>query len=184
MKIRYAAHTATCTLLLDADGICRRICMVPKGERPAKSQGSEAAAERCLGAQYVASLDSRAPGGLIELPKVGMPMIFAKLAQNGRISLVRTGPLRALESASETSQGSGLRTRPVASAWDDVPTQSMPTLAGMARRTVGSYDDESTGDYQVPMPKPPRVETRPATRPNAMFPPDLPRARVFVRRVF
>ncbi|MDB4944879.1 MAG: hypothetical protein JWP97_4413 [Labilithrix sp.] len=92
--IAYAAHTASCTFLLDEDGICRRIVLVPNGKPRNESRTSA----QCVGAQYVASLDATSTGGLVELPREGSAMLFARLDENGRISLVRTGTLLRFES--------------------------------------------------------------------------------------
>jgi hypothetical protein len=91
--ITYAAHTSSCTFLLDDEGICRRIVLVPKGKRRDSSQ----TAARCVGAQYVASLDAGAAGGLIEMPRVGSAMLFARVDEHGRVSLVRTGVVTQFE---------------------------------------------------------------------------------------
>lgn len=91
--IMYAAHTASCTFLLDGNGICRRIVMTPGSKRREASKN----AARCVGAQYVATLDAHVPGCLVELPKVGAPMLFARIDENGRIALVRTGAVTAFE---------------------------------------------------------------------------------------
>ncbi len=93
MDISYAAHTASCTFLLDEKGICRRIVMTPK----AKAERAQAAA-KCVGAQYVASLDATSPGGLIDMPRVGAAMLFARVDTRGRVSLARTGTLLRFES--------------------------------------------------------------------------------------
>ena len=94
IDITYAAHTASCTFLLDSEGICRRIVMAPKGKR---REGSRTAA-KCVGAQYVASLDGSAAGGLVEMPRVGASMLFARVDERGRVSLVRTGVVTSFES--------------------------------------------------------------------------------------
>jgi hypothetical protein len=94
IDITYAAHTASCTFLLDSEGICRRIVMAPKGKR---REGSRTAS-RCVGAQYVASLDAGAAGGLVEMPRVGAAMLFARVDERGRVSLVRTGIVMSFES--------------------------------------------------------------------------------------
>lgn len=91
--ITYAAHTASCTFLLDRDGICRRIVMIPRGKRRDASKN----AARCVGAQYVATLDPAVPGCLVELPKVGAAMLFARVDEAGRIALVRTGVVTSFE---------------------------------------------------------------------------------------
>lgn len=91
--ITYAAHTATCTFLLDAEGICRRIVMLPGSKRREASKN----ASRCIGAQYVATLDPTVPGCLVEMPKIGTPMLFARVDARGRVALVRTGPITSFE---------------------------------------------------------------------------------------
>lgn len=91
--ITYAAHTATCTFLLDAEGICRRIVMLPGSKRRDASKN----AARCIGAQYVATLDPTVPGCLVEMPKIGTPMLFARVDSRGRVALVRTGPITSFE---------------------------------------------------------------------------------------
>ncbi len=91
--IAYAAFTDAATFMLDADGICRWTVT-----RPGARGGAEATlAERCVGAQYVASLDVTVQGGLIELPRLGCPLLFARLDARGRISLLRTGPVVRFE---------------------------------------------------------------------------------------
>lgn len=94
IDIIYAAHTASCTFLLDSEGICRRIVVAPKGKRSAARTAS-----RCVGAQYVASLDGSAAGGLVEMPRVGAAMLFARVDEGGRISLVRTSVVTSFESS-------------------------------------------------------------------------------------
>lgn len=94
IDISYAAHTTSCTFLLDDEGICRRIVMAPKGKRRESSR----TAAKCVGAQYVASLDGSAAGGLVEMPRVGAAMLFARVDERGRVSLVRTGVLTSFES--------------------------------------------------------------------------------------
>lgn len=94
IEITYAAHTASCTFLLDSEGICRRIVLASRGKRRETSR----TAARCVGAQYVASLDGSAAGGLVEMPRVGAAMLFARVDERGRISLVRTGIVTSFES--------------------------------------------------------------------------------------
>ena len=67
--------------------------MVPAARRREAGQN----ASQCVGAQYVATLDPEVPGCLVELPKVGSPMLFARVDGNGRVSLVRTGNVVAFE---------------------------------------------------------------------------------------
>jgi hypothetical protein len=50
-----------------------------------------------LNAQYVASLDPTIAGMLAEMPRVGAAMLFARIDERGRVSLVRTGVLTHFE---------------------------------------------------------------------------------------
>jgi hypothetical protein len=110
MEIAYAAHTESCTFMLDSDGICRWVAAAPAGggAYPATAKVPDHA-ERCIGAQYVASMDLAVKGGLIDLPTPGAPLLFARIEPNGRIALVRTGPLVRFETRSSSS---GVRARP------------------------------------------------------------------------
>lgn len=98
-EITYAAHTANCTFLLDAEGICRRVIVAPNDNRNAHGKAREQtrAAARCVGAQYVASLDTTVSGMLTEMPRVGGSMLFARVDGNGRVSLVRTSTVTRFE---------------------------------------------------------------------------------------
>ncbi|HVH42285.1 MAG TPA: hypothetical protein VM925_08065 [Labilithrix sp.] len=96
--ITYAAYTNSCTFLLDSEGVCRRIVPSPGLKRTPKGRDAATAATRCVGAQYVASLDASLPGMLAEMPRVGIPMIFARVDERGRVSLVRTGVVTRFES--------------------------------------------------------------------------------------
>ena len=90
MEIVYAAYTETGTFMLDERGVCRW-AVAPPGKTHAKIP------ERIVGAQYVATLDMSTRGGLVDLPEVGCPMLFAAVDENGRIQLVRTQPLLRFE---------------------------------------------------------------------------------------
>ena len=94
-EIQYAAHTATCTFFLDGEGICRRVMMIPNGST--RNREAARTAARCVGAQYVASLDPTLSGMLSDMPKVGISMLFARTDERGRISLVRTGHVTRFE---------------------------------------------------------------------------------------
>ena len=100
--IAFAAYTDACTFMLDKNGICRWV-VATSGRRDRAANGHHVSgplpphAERCIGAQYVASIALGAKGGLIELPKNGAPLLFARIEANGRIALVRTGPLVRFE---------------------------------------------------------------------------------------
>lgn len=100
-EIAYAAHTASCTFLLDGEGICRRIAMNPHSSRPGRASAGSRNASRCVGAQYVASLDAAASGCLVEMPRIGASMLFARVDDKGRVSLVRTGVITKFEQMRE-----------------------------------------------------------------------------------
>ena len=88
----YAAHAGSNTFLLDDDGICRRILTRGKNR-----QSTNKSTQRCLGAQYVASLDFDSESGLVERPKEGCPLLFARVDEHAGVSLVRTAPLERFE---------------------------------------------------------------------------------------
>ncbi len=99
MSLAYAATTEGCTFLLDENGICRRV-MLSRSRRADTTLGGRTraqAARQCVGAQYVASIDVRVEGGLVPMPRVGAPMLFAYTGEDGRYAVVRTGPLLRFE---------------------------------------------------------------------------------------
>lgn len=121
MEIAYAAHTESCTFMLDADGICRWVAASnpSMAHRVKNWEKSQQAASKCVGAQYVASLDVTSRGGLVEMPRVGVPMLFARVDHTtGRVTLVRTGPVVRFEVRGQPRDDydSGLRPRSVPSA--------------------------------------------------------------------
>ena len=65
----------------------------PKNKRKRSSR----TASQCIGTQYVASVDPNASGCLVDVPRVGRPMLFARVDANGRVSLIRTGALMSFE---------------------------------------------------------------------------------------
>jgi hypothetical protein len=123
--IAYAAHTDTCTFYLDEDGICRHVVR-HRGEVARDVDP----AQRCIGAQYVASLDPTARGMLAAMPRLGVPLIFAYVGENGRIALVRTGAIAKFEAATD-AEASDSGVRPLADAVDEpsddeTETQTLP----------------------------------------------------------
>jgi len=136
MNIVYAAHTDACTFYLDDDGICRRVL------KKRTKTASEEKSERCLGAQYVASLDVSTEGGLIPLPRVGVPMLFAYVGDGGRIALVRTGAVVRFERLFSPEE-----------IPDDRPSQreTRPTLPGSEPQMHDDLRDDT----------PPQTERRP-----------------------
>lgn len=133
-QITYAAHTAICTFLLDGEGICRRIVVLEESQRSSKSRDAKLAA-RCVGAQYVASLDASISGMLAEMPRVGAPMLFARVDDRGRVSLLRTGTVTRFESHKADEDPFASTTSPQISMSASVET-SAPELPPPAPRVV------------------------------------------------
>jgi hypothetical protein len=176
MEIAYTAHTETCTLLLDAEGVCRSVLAVSTGGRsdgrPARIPSS---AEKCIGAQYVACLDLREAGGMASLPKPGAQMLFARTEANGRITLVRSAPVVHFVPAVREQVESGVHPRPEVSygaddeltipmeppthRWSSPPPPSAPPAP---LRPSGIVPAGTAPRATVP-PPPPRVE-RPAKK--------------------
>jgi hypothetical protein len=90
----YAVHTATCTYLLDEDGVCRW-ALSPAGPPPP-------GAERCVGAQFVASLDLSSEGGLVGELRPGAAALFVR-QEGARFVLLRTLPILHVEIRGEAS---------------------------------------------------------------------------------
>jgi hypothetical protein len=86
--IAYAVHTATCTYLLDDEGICQWIQARSLDPTLAAPPGTE----RCVGAQFVACLDLGAEGGLVGELRLGASALFAR-TEGGRFVLLRTLPI-------------------------------------------------------------------------------------------
>jgi hypothetical protein len=150
LEITYAAHTSSCTFLLDSEGICRRIVVAPTGKHPSSSKGRDArSAARCVGAQYVASLDPSVSGMLAEMPRVGAAMLFARVDERGRVALVRTGVVTRFERhrAEDPFVETG-----------EVPSMSVETSAPMiaptpraSRLPQDPYEDEDAIDRTQPI---------------------------------
>jgi hypothetical protein len=110
MEIVYAAHTQSGVFMLDAEGVCRWAV----GHSGHSTLGDGGVPERIVGAQYLATLDVDADGGLVDLPRVGCPMLFAATDPvTGRVRLVRTPPLIRFEDR----RNAPMR-RPLASKFD------------------------------------------------------------------
>jgi hypothetical protein len=188
MEIAYTAHTETCTLLLDAEGICRSVQAASSqlaangGARPTRIPTS---AEKCVGAQYVATLDLTAPGGMGAMPKPGAQMLFARAEANGRITLIRSAPVVRFEPAASAAPASakmrgrgesGVHERPDTSAGDEELTLPCepPTMPGTPRPSLLSA--ASVPHWNNPPPAaPPRYSAPPA--PRGSLTPPRPTAR-------
>jgi hypothetical protein len=167
MEIAYTAHTETCTLLLDAEGICRSVLAASSraasngGARPTRIPCS---AERCVGAQYVATLDLREAGGMTALPQPGAQMLFARTEKNGRITLIRSAPVIRFEAAAAKRVESGVHARP-----EDKPVAPVmarvPAPAPVASPPRVSYGDDD--ELTIPF-DPPTIQAH-----RASLPPEL-----------
>ncbi len=149
IEITYAAHTSSCTFLLDSEGICRRIVMAPTGKRSVSRT-----AARCVGAQYVASLDGSAAGGLVEMPRVGAAMLFARVDERGRISLVRTSAVISFES--QAAEDPFLESASVETSAPDLRTEGAPPSEERTYRRSSSPDPEP--DYYDPSERTQRIQ--------------------------
>jgi hypothetical protein len=103
--IAYAVHTATCTYLLDEDGICRWAQGRLGGVAPP-------GADRCVGAQFLACLDLRAEGGLVGDMRPGGSALFVR-SEGARMVMLRTLPIERVD----------IRTAP-----EDPPTDPIPSF--------------------------------------------------------
>ncbi len=151
IDITYAAHTASCTFLLDSEGICRRI-VLHRSNASAKSQRSASrTAARCVGAQYVASLDGSAAGGLVEMPRVGAAMLFARVDERGRVTLVRTAVVTSFESqAAPENYDPFADSGTVETSAPEIETPRVPSpIPSLRARDVDpDYDDDPSEKTQ------------------------------------
>lgn len=153
-EITYAAHTASCTFLLDAEGFCRRIVVSPSSTRNLTKRGRDvrSVAARCIGAQYVASLDPAVSGLLADKPRVGASMLFARVDERGRVSLVRTGVVTKLETHREDPFAEPAETPSTSvetSAPPITPSEPTPRFERKAVAPPAAYEDpygEGTND--------------------------------------
>jgi hypothetical protein len=85
-EVVYAAHTRQCTYLLDGDGVCRWVL----------SRHGSPTDDRCVGAQFVASIDPALPGSLSGELRVGVSLLFVR-AEGGRFVLLRTREVQRVD---------------------------------------------------------------------------------------
>lgn len=98
MPIAYSASTSGATFLLDEQGVCRRVLLKRASSSETPSERSRhQAAKLVVGAQYVASIDTRVEGGLLPMPRPGAALLFAYADESGRLAVVRTAPLVRFE---------------------------------------------------------------------------------------
>ncbi len=100
MTVSYVAQTRDHLLMLDDDGVCLYVHRRNKGVDDTDEDADGAIA--CIGAQFVAALDAAEPGFLAHEPRVGVPMLFARVTASGKLCVVRSGPLERFE-----ARGSG-----------------------------------------------------------------------------
>jgi hypothetical protein len=134
MTIAYVAQTRDHLLMLDDEGVCLHVHRRSADLGTAASEG----ALRCLGAQYVATLDPSEPGFLGHEPTLGAPMLFAKVGPTGKISIVRTGPLERFDP--RLGDDTERKTEPVLSE-----TQKNPSIRYLPR---AQFEDEEEPTLQ------------------------------------
>lgn len=137
MSHAYAAYTEECTFGLDEGGICREILPAAGA-----TEAMLAVARRCLGAQYVASLDRHTRGLLLADPKPGTRMLFARVEGDGHIILVRSGPLERFEILGETGTSTS-------DANDDVPPSSSAETTRYAAPETESFAAEEAQEVDI-----------------------------------
>lgn len=189
MHIAYTAHTETCTLLLDAEGICRSV-LAAAGHGRGRPTRIPSSAEKCIGAQYVATLDLREPGGLVPMPQAGAQMLFAKTEKDGRITLVRSAPVLRFEASPTTITDvveSGIHERPDITFSDDddeltvtLPfkpsriSQAVTPATGIPARSSGIVPAGTAVSATIPPPPPaPRMGMGKVPRPVYVPPPKV-----------
>ena len=122
MNAVFLATSEHHVLSLDADGICRVVT-------PCGKPGAGRDVSRCLGAQFVATLDPAAPGLLALEPRAGASMLFIRI-DDGRASLLRFGPVVAFESLEDQAPVSSYRT-----IQEPSTVRNVGQPAGVAART-------------------------------------------------
>ena len=129
----YAVHTRSCTYLLDDDGICRWT-LAPTGV-------PVLGADRFLGAQFMACLDVREPGGLVGELRVGAAALFAR-SEDGRLVLLRTPQIEYVEHRADDADASDaalpIAPEPVAPAYTPY-VEPLPAYAPRATAAPPAY---------------------------------------------
>lgn len=152
MDIAYIAQTESCTFLLDAEGICVSCIADPGADDVAR-----ATAQRCVGAQYVAAIDTGIEGLLARDPLPGRSLLFASVGENRRVALLRSGPLLDIRRLEEH---------------DD----ELPATVRRAPRESALFPVQRR-EAEIPLPP----ETRRAPTTMRDYPP--PEARPMLRRI-
>jgi hypothetical protein len=174
MLVSYAAHTKSFTFFLDEDGVCERVESHPPDDEAPDSKLRTMAA-RCVGAQYVASIDPDEEGGLAKLPRVGKPLVFAYMTDAGRIVLLRTGALVHFET--RQAHDSGVRHLP-SQDYEVIDDDQAITRPIFDEETldapIDDFTDEPTNPQSTPFSRPFHV-SRPAPQPPITLPQVMPR---------
>lgn len=97
MNIVHSAVTPRWTFLLDAKGVCRAVVPSSNGSKRPVFRTLTREVHDCVGAQFVGAVDARVPGGVAGKPRLGSPMLFAFADADGKIRLLRSGPLMSFE---------------------------------------------------------------------------------------
>lgn len=140
----YAAYTDACTFFLDENGVCIRVILTRRSPDDLTLGGRTRAraADRCVGSQYVASIVAGAVGSLVPMPQAGAPMLFAYLGADGRIGLVRTGPLVRFENLLER-----ITLRPDE---DEPRSGAYESFAARSASATELFDEDDDGGTTLP----------------------------------
>ena len=166
MPIAYSASTDGATFLLDEAGVCQRVML----QRAASNQQTHAgrtraqAAQRVVGAQYVASIDTTVAGGLVPMPRCGAAMLFAYAEEDGRLAVVRTAPLVRFETIAQPDD-----TVPVPELDDECMTipllhPSIASLTQSGERVTPTWALEQVAERSSAPELPPTWPRLPAAR--------------------
>ncbi len=98
-------HTDKSIYALDPDGVCRYA--IGTDGSPLET------IDRCVGAQYVASLDLRLPAGLVANPSEGSHALFVGQGESQRAALIKTPQITKVVYADEDNE----QTQPNARQW-------------------------------------------------------------------
>ncbi len=163
MEIVYAAYTETGTFMLDERGVCRW-AVAPPGKTHA------AIPEKIVGAQYVATLDLSSAGALVDLPRVGCPMLFAATDETGRIQLVRTQPVTRFEDKRNPSS-------PPPSSRAGQSTPPLPLIRPASAPSLPPPRQSMVAPKMPPPPRAPSMASIPTPSAIRTVPPVLPPPR-------
>lgn len=161
MPIAYSATTDGATFLLDDMGVCRRVLLkhVAREQHTLGGRTRSEAARALVGAQYVASIDTRVAGGLVPMPKPGAAMLFAYQGDDGRLAVVRTGPLVKFETLGSPPADDTLRDLD----YED-ECMTVPLHQSGERSTPVAILIEEDWDPPEPPPTWPKLAEQPSTR--------------------